>query len=481
MERRGLWLALALAFAARLPALLLGVEHYGDAPVRIEIAERWARDPHLWRGFGETYQFGPLHLSMLGVALKALPDRYLAPKLLSLVCGLLSVALLWLLTARLRDRPAATFAACALALSPLHIQASTTGASETPFLALLLAALLLARPHVLWSALLLGAAGLVRYDGWFYVPFLALTIRPWRKAAVFFAVAVAPAALWLLRNGQFGDPLAPIHWIDRDHENLARMAIGWFGEGRYRLYSAGFFPQAVLVILSPVVGLLAMAGVARAIWKRLPGWELAAIAWAPIAYYVFRAAVLLNFRPLTRFAMTTAALSLPFAWDAVGWIGERLRRPVLALAGISLVATPLVLAGLSLGRNGSNAEWARPISPVSSVPPGIEEAARWVRAHARPDDVVLLDGVWDYLDIPLAFEAGLPEPQWIRVAWKDDYEARWARVRPTMAVVIYQGTLESTFGKPDRFTIRGVELCVAQRFVYATIYRRCGPSVSNER
>ena len=72
--RRLLRVALAVAAAARLPALLLGMEHYGDGPVRVEIAERWAQAPHLWRGFSETYQFGPLHLSLLGGALNMSGD-----------------------------------------------------------------------------------------------------------------------------------------------------------------------------------------------------------------------------------------------------------------------------------------------------------------------------------------------------------------------------------------------------------------------
>jgi len=38
--RRLLLAALLLAGVARLPALLLGMEHYGDGPVRVEIAER---------------------------------------------------------------------------------------------------------------------------------------------------------------------------------------------------------------------------------------------------------------------------------------------------------------------------------------------------------------------------------------------------------------------------------------------------------
>src|SRR5205823_755718 len=84
------------------------------------------------------------------------------------------VALLFRLALRERGPQAALWAALGLSLSPLHIQASTTGASEAVFLALFLGALLLLlEDRLVLAAALLGAAGLVRYDGWMYLPLFA--------------------------------------------------------------------------------------------------------------------------------------------------------------------------------------------------------------------------------------------------------------------------------------------------------------------
>src|SRR5260370_16249981 len=58
-----------------------------------------------------------------------------------LACGLLGVWLLFRIAARTLGARPALCAACVLALSPLHIQASTSSASEAVFLALFLAAL----------------------------------------------------------------------------------------------------------------------------------------------------------------------------------------------------------------------------------------------------------------------------------------------------------------------------------------------------
>jgi 4-amino-4-deoxy-L-arabinose transferase-like glycosyltransferase len=476
--------ALLAAGAARVPALVLGMEHYGDGPVRVEIAERWARSPHLWRGFSEAFQFGPLHLTLLGGTLEVWPDRLWAPRVFSLLCGLLAVWLLFRIAARLLGHETAFVAALGLALSPLHIQASTTAASEAPFLALFLGSVdLLIADRLVLSALLLGAAGMVRYDGWLYVPLLAGWVLLRRGAlsrvALFCALAALPVPLWLWQNARTsGDWLAPIHYIDRDHRALAAMALGWFGQLRWRAYCLVYWPLALLLLSTPLLGLLSLAGAARALWRRSAGWELAAIAWIPAAYFTFRGAVLADFRPLSRFALVAATLSLPFAWSVLATLPSRQRIATTAVAAALLLATPAGLALASYGRNGGLAEWARPLSPISTVPPGIAQASRWLRANARSDDVLLLDSAWHYLDIPLAFSSGLPDERIARLRWPD-FDDRLARTPPTLAVLLYQGKLrwengaEGATEETDAFTFRNLRFCIVQRFIYATIYRRC--------
>src|SRR3954468_24343903 len=195
----------ALAAAVRLLPALFGYEHYGDAPVRIEIAERWAAQPHLWNGFTETYQYGPLHLTLIGALIRAVGERVLAARLLSFVCGVACVYLLYKAAHRERGPQAALWAALALTFSPLRIQASSTGASEAVCLAMLLGALWLAlADRAVWCAVVLGAAGLVRYDGWMYVPLfgalLWLRTRKIGRAIAFCAIATLPAIFWMWIN-----------------------------------------------------------------------------------------------------------------------------------------------------------------------------------------------------------------------------------------------------------------------------------------
>jgi len=462
---------LLIAAAVRLLPLFFGNEHYGDASVRIEIAQRWAQHPHLWHGFLETWQYGPLHLTLIGALIRLLGDRVAAARLLALASGLLCVWLLYVLAERERGPQAAFVAALGLSLSPLHIQASTTGASEAVFLAFLLGALLCTLDdRIVAAAVLLGAAGLVRYDGWMYLPlFGALSYvrkRDAIRALALVALSAIPAFFWLWLNARYtGDALAPLRWIDRDHRQLADMALRWFGQLQWRAYGLVYWPLAVCCIASPLLGAAALWGSARTLLRRLPGWDIVALAWLPGAYLTFRTAVLADFRPMARFAMVAVALSLVFADDVIR--APWLRRACIAI----LIATPLALAAASWRRDGALAEWARPLSPIGSLPPGIADAAKFVRSNARPDDLILLDTVWDYLDIPLAFAANLPESQWIRKGWRDDFEPLLARETPTMAVLIYQGELGDY--TQDRFDFRALRFCLEKRFVYASVYRRC--------
>ncbi|MGZ6124706.1 MAG: glycosyltransferase family 39 protein [Myxococcales bacterium] len=479
--KRALPALLALAAAARIGPFFLGYEHYGDAPVRIELAERWAQAPHLWHGFLETYQYGPLHLTLVGWLVRLLGDRVLAARLLSLASGLLCVWLLYRIAERERGREAALWAGLALALSPLHIQSSTTGASEAVFLALFLAALLLVlREQALVPALLLGAAGLVRYDGWLYVPlFAALLFQRQRdvpRALGFCALAATPAFFWMWVNAHWtGDALAPLHHIDREHARLAQAAMAAHGGLPWRLEGRVFWPFAVCVIATPLFGLFALWGSARTLRRREPGWELLALAWVPAAYFTFRTAVLADFWPMSRFAMVAAALSLVFMHDAL----ERVRPPLRALAVAAAAATPLVLVALCWNRTGELAERVRPVAPIGSLPSGIAEAAGWLRSHVGAGDTVLLDHSAWYLDIPLAFASGLPDAQLIRASWKEDFEDRLRRRTPTLAVLLVPGDLGDL--RADRFDFRGLRFCVAQRYTYATAYRVCAPGPATPR
>jgi 4-amino-4-deoxy-L-arabinose transferase-like glycosyltransferase len=526
----------------RLPGLHFTVEHYGDAPVRVEAAERWAQAPHVFRGFSDAFQYGPVHLALIGLSLKLHPDRFLSPRLVSLAFGLLGIWLLFRLARRAAGLPAAWLAAAGLSLGTLHLQASTSAASEAVYLALLLACvelLVLAGAFELsaapayegaavvsptssrvallttCAALVLAAAGLVRYDGWMIAPLFCalLLLGVWKKRfplwalVLFTAVCAAPALFWMRQNLlDSGEPLRQLRCVNEAHRDLVVIAERMYGKLGWRLYGLGYWPVNVLLLSSPLLGLFSMWGAGRVLWERARsgvsgvlanGWELSLLAWLPVVYFTFRTLVVGDFRPLSRFVMPAAALSLPFAWSALEqsaallaraaslleeraalWAG-RLRAGLLVLSLGLAAATPLYFLSLSYHQYSNLAEWARPLSPISSVPVGIQETARLLRDRVKPGEYVLLDGVWHYLDIPIAFESGLPEEQLIRRSY-DNFDQKLAQVGPPQwAVVISEGLLTSTKGaegatwEAERFGFRGLHYCRVERFAYSSVFKLC--------
>src|SRR5450755_795855 len=189
MSRQAL-LVIGLAVVLRVALFPFAENKHGDAPMRALIAERMVLDPAS-AAVPRTYcQFGPLHTTLMRPFIAA--DR-LAPRssrYLSLLAGI-AVFFPFLAFARrligslapTDDDPAATdrraeLAAFALAVSPLHLQASTTASSEALYLLLwvlalerLLVAIATGRLRTFALAgLCASLAAVTRYDAWIALP-----------------------------------------------------------------------------------------------------------------------------------------------------------------------------------------------------------------------------------------------------------------------------------------------------------------------
>lgn len=138
--------------------------------------------------------------------------RWANARILQALIGTATVALIGLLAALLLG-PAAGLAATALAAVDTTLLAVTGSLlSEPTFVLLITAAAILAlRDRLLLAGLLLGAATLVRSNGFVLIPVLALLAKAgWRGTAVLAlgtALAVAP---WTIRNAIQMDALVPV-------------------------------------------------------------------------------------------------------------------------------------------------------------------------------------------------------------------------------------------------------------------------------
>ncbi len=435
------WGLLAVALLPRLLLLPFNENLYGDAVVRTELAERWLREPHLITSYGDgAFQFGPLHLYVVGFVLKVVPDRQLAGRLVSLLFGVLSVVPLYALTRRLFGWRAGVVAGLAFSVWGLHLQLSTTAASEALSLFLMLWVFALVAEGLDENRLgpIFGAAGVLnlacatRYDAWLFMPLLAVGLLLWGKdrvaavtRAMGFGLLCLPFPLLWMQGNELahGDPFYPIRAVEHFHVEWARDGIGRLGQAGYRLMNLGFWPGVALLTLSPGVAALGMVGM----WRR---WReeqevrwLVLAAVVPALYFTFKAAVLTDFQPLARFTVTELVLVLPFVapgFEALmGARGAGARRAVAGVTAVVAVALPLAVGLYTFRADGGWRDSVRPVSPTSTNPVPVMEAARFLEREVAPrGGSVVLDTEPSYLDIQLAFFSGLPDERIARVRWE---------------------------------------------------------------
>jgi 4-amino-4-deoxy-L-arabinose transferase-like glycosyltransferase len=437
-----LLLVLLLA-ATLLPRLLLmpfNENFHGDAVARTELAARWASHPHLITSYQDgAYQFGPLHLYLVGAALQVVPDRALAGRLVSLVFGVLAVLPLFALTRRLFGWRAGVAASLALSVWGMHLQMSTTAASEALSLFLMLWVFALVAEGLddnrmgplFGAALVLNLACATRYDAWLFIPLLCVALLMWGEdrvagftRALGFGLLCLPfPLLWMQGNEMaLGDPFYPLRVVEEFHEQWVKEGVAWMGPWRFRLEGLGFFPGVALLTLSPGVALLGMVGMWRT-WRSRPDvrW-LTLAALVPTAYFTFRTAVLMNFQPLGRFAVVEVALLLPFVGEGfevcVGARGAGARRALAAVCGVLAVAFPLALGLYTFRVDGGLHDSLRPVSPTSTNPVPLMHVARFLREEvAAKGGAAVIDEDPHYMDLQLAFFSDLPDERLARVRW----------------------------------------------------------------
>lgn len=455
------WLLL-LALAVRLVVFPLNEHIYGDAVSRTEMAEDWARAPHVITSFGDgAAQYGPLHLYLIGGAL-SLFDRNEASRLVSLLFGVLTLIPIFALTRHYFGTQSATWAGLAFVVWGLHLQASTTGGSEAVALFLMWVTFAwlgraLSRPHWLpfvVAALALNLAGATRYDAWMYIPLLAaMPLLQWPdkvraiKYGVLFGLCCLPWPIfWMTGNAiAHGDALYPLTYIDEFHRVWALESGPGWGEWWLRAQGLGFWPAMAVFTLSPGVALLGLIGMAWA-WRSRPAvrWMIVSAA-VPTAYYAFRTTVLLDFVPLGRFTVVQLSLILPFILTGWSWVlaqrGRVFARRVAIVSGAIAVLLPAGL-GLFTYHNDSTASTVlKTVSPTSTNPRPLMEAADFVRMSVvEAGHTLALDDDARYEDLQLAFFARVTMERTVRMRWPD-FKERVLASPPEFVVVFERGRL----------------------------------------
>jgi hypothetical protein len=491
---------LGLVALPRLLAFPFAENLHGDAIVRTRLAHAWLEHPHVIGGFDQGgLQFGPLHLYLLALAEAAWPSLLHAGRLVSLVAGVLTALPLEALTRRLFGAPAATWAVVVFAFWGMHVQCSTTSASEALGLLLVLAAVerLSAwrgegappaapdRAALLLAALWLDLACATRYDAWLLVPLATLVVlersRRVFTAAWFAAASSAFAAAWLWGNWvDRGDALFPFRYIDDFHRAWYRSEEAFWGRPWYQLLAAGFWPGAALVTLTPPAALAGFAGLWRAWRTRRARW-LVLLVVGPAAAYTVRSVALASFVPLARFTVKELALLLPFVWLGAAGLLEarpRLRRGLVVASAVGCAAWCLGLGVAAATSSGQVVDSLRPVAALSINDPALKRVTSWLEANRQPGTSLVIDqDPSGYDDLACAYFSGFPyEAQVLRRS--PQYRRRLAAGPPGLVVRFEGGRLERE-GElrlwPGGGSLEGLELEeVALGHPRLHVYRRAG-------
>ena len=416
-DRGAPWLGFAAVAAVRLAVFPFAQNFYGDPVTRLKALTAWMAHPFFLKSFIGARQFGPLHIYLLALGQWIHADLDAGPRLISLIFGSLSAFPLFRLAERRFGRTAALLSTLGLAVNALHIQASTTAASEAVFLWFLLWALvLLDRRSLLLAGLAMAGACAVRYDGWIYAPLSWIwLIEPLREkrisraAALGYATASLAVPVFLCVGSwiDLRDPLYTLRYIQLSHLQSAAQAATAMGRGLYAVYCLCFWPVNLAWELSPPVALGVAVGAAACLRTRRDR-DLLLLAAVPAALFSLEGALFLRFHPLARFTIPTGVLLLPYAGEGLLRVFQSLAQstarrfiPVAAAAAIlSGVGLPSYFAWRTLGQRDWLANTMRPISPISNLPPDLSAAAQWLKENGAARKVEI-ETNWLYEELPI--------------------------------------------------------------------------------
>jgi hypothetical protein len=420
-------LVIALALVIRAALFPFAENKHGDAPMRALVAERMVLEPAA-AAVPRTYcQFGPLHTTVMRPFIAADPLAQRSSRLLSLLVGIAVFFPFFVLARRLIGTQRAVLASFVLAVSPLHIQASTTAASEALYLLLWVGALerllaaLESRRLLMFAiaGLLATLAAMTRYDAWLALPLMVLAAAwlmprldarsriPNLPGLIVFSLCAAllPVAwlVWGARAG--GDPLFFAHYITADHAGLAATAGARYGAVLGRLRQLGIWSLAFVAAMTLPGAILAVVGF-RPGWRALsPAMRLVIVtALAPPVLYLGQGLLLGSFEPLARFALVPGTLLLPLA--VATFPLERRRLFIGSTAALAAAFAVVIWLVATVGRDRIWAG-AESMGALTRLDREDREVAAYLRERRRPGQPVMIEPL-AFAEIGITHAAGVP-------------------------------------------------------------------------
>jgi hypothetical protein len=420
-----LWL-LVIAFLVRLAVLILTVDIPGDGPTHAMIGYGWSRSPY-WASFGAWL---PGFTYLAGAMTLVVNNPLVAPRLLNLILGSLTVPVFFALVQHIYGPAVALLSAALLVVLPLHVGLSVSSLTEVSYLFEIMAALLCvvrASQTKRTSSFDLGLfvlflvmAEMTRYEAWVLAPLL-LAYQAWGRRNVSVTiilglVLLAFPLLWSIGNYRhFGDAFygfsAAAKPLEAAQEFDGAAALATIAD-----QMAGHVGW--ILPISALVGL--GVGVVRLVRGRASAEQVCFLALIALCWAV-----------LLRYAM---AVGTGF-WDRYALLGYVVLLPLSALGygrcfGLRrgrLIVGYTLMAGMMLA---AYAGYGRTIFVTRKHPTQIIEIATWLRSSPYRDDAILLTKMdWESTYLPLYYPPLIGRYLIVSVWESDDAIHRFVRDR----------------------------------------------------
>jgi Dolichyl-phosphate-mannose-protein mannosyltransferase len=417
------WWTLSAGAFLRILFFFLGENNGGDALARVAMTAEWLQHPGLRLDFEPWL---PLHFWLMAGMATLVHNPELGSRLLSLVLGICSLAILWTLAKIVYGETSATFSLLIFSLYGLHIGYSTTSSSEVPYLFFILAGLLgffIYRSSGSLAALGLGAIALgvsggIRYEAWvcIFAAFAILSFFPsahlkggfWQsghvsEVSVLGALAGAWPLFWVIYQWRtFGKPLYGVTM------NYSWVAEQVQVEHHSSAYHLALIPGVITLTLTPLIVAAGLYGLALGLRQPL-GREFALIFLimaAALAYQIISGGLL----PLARYTITVGTLLViasGHGLDRVAHLVPQCRGlPCRVAITVLLVLNLAGILALSESRLPVSDKFSA-ISPRLRFPRRVEEVSQYLKPRLKENEAVAIDDYNTESNI-LASAIGLP-------------------------------------------------------------------------
>ena len=444
-KRTHIYLLLLFGFLTRATSFLLSKNHDGDSIIRTVMGADWLRDPFLITHANPvTWVFGPLHYYLIGLSLLIWDNLWHSPRLVSLILGTLTIIPFYYLIELKFGKRIAIYSTSFFCLYTLHVRYSAVATSEAAYLFFLIVSIFLffrlkatgKISFLLFSAVFLNLASMMRYDAVLFVPILGvlllvnqdaklrfeLTANNLRKAILFAFVSLVFIVVWMVGDFRFNhDAFYSISTAQAEHLTLIKDNLASRGHLLNTLYNLLFWPTTVFFSFTPVVFLLTLIGLFKST-VRLKHVDFLILFWAVYSCYAYQSTFGQSLAPFARYSTTFGVFLLPFAGvglsSLVASIAQKKARLLTVFVFLSMAVCFGIMIPFGVPGKPHLPDKMSSVSPVTFLPYYVEELIAWVDENVTPSDIIILDSQ-AHESILIKFYSKLSDQQ-VKMRWEND-------------------------------------------------------------